>query len=238
MQVPVVTNSPWRRPSPYTRSSFAIHVKRDARIAEDVGAGAVRRQPAVDERGDRMGRRDPGCASRRVSHARARTSRRTRNRQSTEERPPARSRGSANRAPRWRDEGTPRPRGLPPSSSRCERGGKARRNRNANSASATFMMLPSSGTAAPLSRTRSASSAPASGPSTPMCFWPAALVAAIFQPTTLAGRRELGLRGVSFGAIAGRHSSEGSASSCGPLLPKFPQDGRRVGCCSRHRDIS
>ena len=37
---------------------------------------------------------------------------------------------------------------------------------------------------APFPSTRFASSGPASGPSTPMCFWPAALVAAIFHPTT------------------------------------------------------
>ena len=41
----------------------------------------------------------------------------------------------------------------------------------------------SAGSRAPLPRTKSAKSRPPSGSLTPICFWPAALVAAIFQPT-------------------------------------------------------
>ena len=44
------------------------------------------------------------------------------------------------------------------------------------------MRLPASETVAQGACTRSARMRPASGPSTPMCFCPATLVAAIFQP--------------------------------------------------------
>lgn len=62
------------------------------------------------------------------------------------------------------------------------RGGRSRPMRKANSASATRIRFAPKGRAAPSSDTISASSRPASGPSTLMCACPAALVAAIFQP--------------------------------------------------------
>ena len=51
------------------------------------------------------------------------------------------------------------------------------------------MWLAPNGTVAPLSNARSRSSRPASGPSTLMCFCPATLVAAIFQPKSGAALR-------------------------------------------------
>ena len=61
--------------------------------------------------------------------------------------------------------------------------------RKANSASATRIRFAPKGRTAPPSDTISASRRPASGPSTLMCCWPAALVAAIFQPKSGRGLR-------------------------------------------------
>jgi hypothetical protein len=45
------------------------------------------------------------------------------------------------------------------------------------------MWLPATAMREPEGSTRSSIRLPTSGPSTPMCCWPARLVAAIFQPT-------------------------------------------------------
>ena len=56
--------------------------------------------------------------------------------------------------------------------------------RNTNSTSATSMRLAPSRTVSPTGTIFSASSRPAMGPLTLMCFCPATLVAAIFQPAS------------------------------------------------------
>ena len=62
------------------------------------------------------------------------------------------------------------------------RGGRSTRMRKANSGSATAISLPAIDATPPSAITVSAKMRPAIGPGTLMCFCPAALVAAIFQP--------------------------------------------------------
>ena len=58
--------------------------------------------------------------------------------------------------------------------------------RKANSGSATRISLPAIGAVPPFTISVSSKMRPAMGPGTLMCFWPASLVAAIFQPNNLA----------------------------------------------------
>ena len=64
------------------------------------------------------------------------------------------------------------------------RGGKSARMRKANSGSATRISLPAIDAVPPSAITVSGRMRPAIGPSTLMCFCPASLVAAIFQPNS------------------------------------------------------
>ena len=63
------------------------------------------------------------------------------------------------------------------------------RMRKANSGSATRISLPAIEAVPPSAITVSARMRPAIGPATLMCFWPASLVAAIFQPNRCAVER-------------------------------------------------
>lgn len=65
------------------------------------------------------------------------------------------------------------------------RGGRLRPIRKANSGSPTRISLPFIGAAPPSAITVSLMMRPAMGPATLMCFCPASLVAAIFQPNNL-----------------------------------------------------
>ncbi len=57
--------------------------------------------------------------------------------------------------------------------------------RKANSGSATRISLPAIGAVPPSAISVSCRMRPAMGPATLICFWPASLVAAIFQPNSL-----------------------------------------------------
>jgi hypothetical protein len=105
--------------------------------------------------------------------------------------------------------------------------------RKANSGSATRMPLPGQRHGGAVGVHWPASNRPASGPLTPMCAWPALLVAAIFQPTT----RSSATAGSSAwmarpAAASGGRSGQGVEHGAGlAVLPQQPGglDARAVG---------
>ena len=189
MQVPVVTEIAGLQTLSVGPELVGEPRQRETWVAQDVGADASLRRCAVEKRLDRVRREIRRCQSASAAaptishHAHALS---------------AMSCGAPTRAKSsYRESGSSIAGCRESTASSTSfntvdrvRAGSERPRRNANSASATRMWLPSSATAPGAGRSlrdrRHAvvESRPASGPSTPMCACPTRLVAAIFHPTT------------------------------------------------------